>query len=178
MIKVTPGRRTGMGSMKCPSCESDWPANVKFCGTCGTKLVSAGAGGLPPVQAKVNEQLSMLLPQIVIAFGDKVAVRSMAPVAIGSSLAPEMMKFLLNRNAGFIFGAFGVDPKGTVGFGHTILASSMDVDELGASVRTVLQVADEYDDQIVARWGGKTARQMTIDQILPAHIIRMLRVAK
>ena len=192
-----------MGSMKCPSCESDWPANVKFCGTCGTKLVSAGAGGLPPVQAKVNEQLSMLLPQIglgrfvevgpghhvcqrgsthvdvrVIAFGDKVAVRSMAPVAIGSSLAPEMMKFLLNRNAGFIFGAFGVDPKGTVGFGHTILASSMDVDELGASVRTVLQVADEYDDQIVARWGGKTARQMTIDQILPAHIIRMLRVAK
>lgn len=188
--------------MICPSCENEWPGDVKFCGKCGTKLTKAVSGGLSPGHAKVNDQLKMLLPKLglgrfvevqpghhmcqrgsthvdarVVDFGGKVAVRSVAPVAIGSSLCPEMMKFLLNHNAGFLFGGFGVDLHGTVVFSHTILASSMDVEELGASVTTVLKMADHYDDQIVARWGGKTMKDTVIDQVLPARIISVLRRA-
>lgn len=189
--------------MKCPSCGAEAPRGVKFCGACGTKLATPGAGVLSPAQAKVDQQLQELLPRTgvdkivragpgyyvcpkgsthvevrVIEMGGQVAVRSTAPVAIGSRVCPELMQFLLNHNAGFMFGAFGLDSKGTVGFSHAILASSMDVQELGASVRAVLETADKYDDMIVARWGGKTMAQTAIDQILPATILRLMRVGK
>jgi hypothetical protein len=185
--------------MQCPNCESNWPAGVKFCGSCGTKLVKEIGGGLPPAQAKVNDQLKKLLPRIglgnfvevepghhmcrrgsthvdvrVIDFGGRVAVRSVAPVAIGSNICPDLMKFLLNRNAGFLFGAFGIDLQGVVIFSHTIMASSMDVEELGSSVSMVLRVADDYDDQIVAQWGGKTMQQTVIDQVIPARLLQRL----
>lgn len=189
--------------MNCPSCGMKAPPGVKFCGACGTPLPSAQAGGMSPAQAKVDQQLQELLPRIgvdrivrvgpghyicpkgsthvevrAIDMGGQVAVRSTAPVAIGSSICPDLMKFLLNHNAGFMFGAFGLDQKGTVGFSHAILASSMDVQELGTSVRTVLEMADKYDDMIVARWGGKTMAQTAIDQVLPATILQLMRSRK
>jgi len=189
--------------VNCPSCGMKAPPGVKFCGACGTPLPSAQAGGMSPAQAKVDQQLQELLPRIgvdrivrvgpghyicpkgsthvevrAIDMGGQVAVRSTAPVAIGSSICPDLMKFLLNHNAGFMFGAFGLDQKGTVGFSHAILASSMDVQELGTSVRTVLEMADKYDDMIVARWGGKTMAQTAIDQVLPATILQLMRSRK
>lgn len=189
--------------MKCVNCNKDWPAGVKFCGDCGNKLAAAAPSGLSPAQANVNEQLKRLLPRIglglfreiqpghhicqhgsthvevrVIDFGGRVAVRSVAPVAIGSRLDAELMRFLLNKNASLVFGAFGVNEQDTVVFTHTILASSMDVEELGASVNSVLLMADQYDDQIVRHWGGKTMRDTVIDKVLPAPILALLRRAE
>lgn len=203
MIKVRPGNRMEKNAMKCPSCGKEWAAGVKFCGVDGSKLVSAKRTGLPPTQARVNDELRELLPQLqlgsfrevgpghhlcqrgsthvqvqVINFGNKVAVRSLAPVTIGSRITNDLMKFLLNHNAGFMFGAFGVDARGVIGLSHTILASSMDVEELGASVSTVLKTADLFDDQIVSRWGGKTMRQTAVDQVLPAAILRALTLGR
>jgi hypothetical protein len=188
--------------MKCPSCEKEWPAGVKFCGQCGTKIPERDTGGLTLDQAKVDEQLRTMIPKIgigkfhvigpghylcqrgsthvdvrIIDFNGQVAVRSVAPVAIGSNLCPELMKFLLNNNAGFIFGAFGLDPQGNVIFSHTILASSIDENELGASMNTVLLIADRFDNEIVNRWGGKTMAQTVIDKVLPASIVQLLRRA-
>ena len=54
----------------------------------------------------------------------------------------------------------------------------MDVEELGASVSTVLKTADLFDDQIVKRWGGKTMRQTALDQVLPAAIFRALTLGR
>lgn len=189
--------------MKCPNCAKEWPDGVKFCGNCGTKLEEASVPGLDPAKAKVNEQLRSLFPRIglgefhelqpghhicqhgsthvdvrVIDFGEKIAVRSVAPVSIGSRLDADLLKFLLEKNAGFIFGAFGLDPQGMVVFSHTILASSLDAEELGASVNTVLVMADRYDDEIVQRWGGKTMKQTVIDKVLPSHLLELLRKAQ
>jgi hypothetical protein len=114
----------------------------------------------------------------VINFGSKVAVRSVAPVSIGSRLEPDLFRFLLEKNASFVFGAFGLAPHGVVVFSHTILASSLDAEELGASVNSVLIMADKFDDEIVGRWGGKTMAQTAIDQALPARILELLRRAE
>ena len=122
--------------MKCPSCGKEWPAGVKFCGVDGTKLVSAKRTGLPPAQARVNDELVELLPQLrlgrfkevgpghhmcqrgsthvevrVINFGNKIAVRSIAPVTIGSRITNDLQKFLLNHNAGFMFGGVWFGPQ-------------------------------------------------------------------
>jgi hypothetical protein len=190
--------------MKCPSCGNEWPDSVKFCGRCGTKLTKPPpAGGLPPKLAEVNEQLKRLLPKIgmgkfvevqpghhicprgsthvdvrVIDVGRFVAVRSVAPVTTGSNLTPELMKFLLTMNAGFVYGAFGVGPKGEIICSHSICASSMDQHELGTSVANVAELADRFDDQIVQRWGGKTARQSAIDQFIAPALLKALVQAK
>jgi hypothetical protein len=159
------------------------------------------AGGQATARDNVNEQLRNLLPNLelgafkevgagqhicqhgstlvdvrVVQVGDSVAVRSSAPVAVGTRLQPDLLRFLLEKNASIPFGAFGVDSRGTVVFAHTILASSsMDLAELSASVRSVLLTADEFDDRIVERWGGKTFKHAMIEQVLPSEILRRLR---
>jgi len=48
-----------------------------------------------------------------------------------------------------------LNEAGDVLFQHTIVGSTCDPAELEASVREVLEIADDYDDKIVSRWGGQ-----------------------
>lgn len=188
--------------MKCPSCGTSWPANVKFCGKCGSRL-DASAGLKSPAAAEVNSRLKEYLPQLgiaqfkearpgihigqkgstyvevrVVPVGPRIAVRSSSPVTIGTRITQELLHFLLTENANMLFGAFGVGPRNEIVYTHTIMATSMDLHELGASVSAVVNTADKYDDQIVQRWGGKTARQSSMDQILAPALLRALLKAK
>jgi hypothetical protein len=192
--------------MKCSKCNKEWPEGVKFCGDCGMKLpepMVAATGSMTMDRAAVVQQVAAMLPRVgignfqqlepghwilqrgsthvdiqVINFNNMPAVRSVAPVTIGSSLDAGLMRFLLEKNAEFIFGAFGVDPRGVVFFTHTILATSVDPAELAASVNTVLSMADQHDDLIVARWGGKTMRQTAIENALTPRVLELLRAAQ
>lgn len=114
----------------------------------------------------------------LMQFGDQVAVRSLSPVTVDSRLDEELYRFLLNRNAGFLFGAFGIEAwrsHTVIVFTHTILATSLDAHELGASVHNVLSVADRYDDEIVARWGGRTMQEVGTAEIIPRRVLALMR---
>ena len=55
-------------------------------------------------------------------------------------------------------------------FGHSILGGeSMDVKELVSAVHDVALVADEYDDRIVARYGG-ARMQDVIEEKAMSHL--------
>jgi uncharacterized protein (DUF433 family) len=85
-------------------------------------------------------------------------VRVIAWVITGADLSdPGLMRFLLEKNHSTTFGAFGLDPEGDIFFAHTIVGSTCDREELIASVETVLEMADYYDDEIQQRWGGMRA---------------------
>jgi hypothetical protein len=84
-----------------------------------------------------------------------VCVRSY--VTTGTEITPELMRFLLEKNTDMRFGAFGIDEDGDIIFEHTIVGSTIDKEELRASVKAVLSVSDNYDDDIVSRWGGTRA---------------------
>jgi hypothetical protein len=92
---------------------------------------------------------------------DETIVTTRAYVVTGVELTPELMRFLLLENAGMGFGAFGVDDDGDIIFEHSIVGSTSDQQELEASLIAVAKTADDYDDQIVARWGGERA----LDQV-------------
>ena len=192
--------------MKCPKCNKDWPQGVKFCGDCGMKLpeaIVAVTGSITLDRGAVIQQVRGMLPRVgiggfqeiepghwilqrgsthvniqIISFNNMPAVMSVAPVTIGSRVDAELMRFLLEKNASFIFGAFGMDARGVVLFSHTILATSVDPAELAASVNTVLSMADQHDDQIVARWGGKTMKQTAIEQALAPRVLELFRAAQ
>jgi hypothetical protein len=98
----------------------------------------------------------------VFPWGDDDAIiTTRAYVVTGADLTLELMRFLLHENAGMRFGAFGLDDDGDIIFEHSIVGSTCDQKELESSVIHVARTADDYDDQIVARWGGERA----LDQI-------------
>jgi hypothetical protein len=80
-----------------------------------------------------------------------------AYVVRGAEPTAELMKFLLEKNHWMRFGAFGLDPEGDIFFEHTLPGSACSKESLRASMMAIMHTADEMDDEIVSRWGGKRA---------------------
>ena len=93
----------------------------------------------------------------ILPWNEDTVINIRSTVVSGAHLTPELLHFLLRQNAQLLFGAFSLSADDNIQFEHTIVGSTCDVEELQASVLTVLDVADHYDDRIVARWGGERA---------------------
>ncbi len=93
---------------------------------------------------------------------DKCIVRVVAQVASGIRPESALFRQLLILNGKLRFGAFAYLPEGDIIlFHHSMLGGkSMDGKELIATVHDVALVADEYDDRIVARYGGSRMQDM------------------
>ena len=87
---------------------------------------------------------------------DRALVRVVAQVVADVRPEPSLFRQLLILNGQLRFGAFAYVPDGNlILFNHTILGGpTMDERELVATVHDIALVADEYDDRIVARYGG------------------------
>jgi hypothetical protein len=91
----------------------------------------------------------------VAAWGDDDAtITTRAWLTTGTELTVDLARYLLQLNDDMRFGAFGIDKDGDTFFEHTILGSTVSKAELKASVMAVAETADEYDDEIVSRFGG------------------------
>lgn len=101
---------------------------------------------------------SALVHVHALSWGDDDAtVVTLAYVVTGAEPTADLMRFLLQKNHAMRFGAFSLDEDCDIIFEHTIVGSTLQKEELKASVFAVAGVADDYDDQIVARYGGQRA---------------------
>lgn len=91
---------------------------------------------------------------------DNATITTRAYVAVDVEITPDLMEFLLRENDKMRFGAFGLDEDYDIFFEHTIVGTSCEVEELKSSVLAVGYAVDQYDDQIVSRWGGMPASEM------------------
>lgn len=104
---------------------------------------------------------SQLTHIVVYPWGSDDAVVSVRSwVVTGLEADKELDSYLIRENANMRFGAFAVDSDNDIVFEHAIVGSTCDKGELKASVMAVLMTADKYDDEIVSRWGGRTALDM------------------
>lgn len=104
----------------------------------------------------VMTQGSALLYAYVKPWGDDKAVLQVyAPVVFGAEMTLDLALYLLHENDSMRFGAFSVGEDGTIFFNHNVVADSIDKEEFKATILAVLMGADEADDDIVARWGGR-----------------------
>lgn len=94
---------------------------------------------------------------IINPWYDDAVITTRAYVVSGANLAPDLLFFLLRKNVSMRFGAFGIDEDGEIVFEHNIVGSTCDKEELSASIIEVMRMADEYDDEIMIKWGGKRA---------------------
>ncbi len=87
---------------------------------------------------------------------DDAVVEIVAYCVHGVGPTTDLMQELLRINAETRMGAFSM-LNNDVFYSHSFLGRRLDPDQLIASLSNVASVADEYDDQIVARFGGETA---------------------
>jgi len=88
---------------------------------------------------------------------DKATIQSFSWVVTGAELVPDLMQFLLQENNTMRFGAFGMDQENDIFFKHSIAGLTADKATLKAVIMAVANTADEYDDKITSRWGGRRA---------------------
>jgi adenylate cyclase len=93
----------------------------------------------------------------------EACVEFFSNVVTGAKITPELMHFLLRKNAELHFGAFGLIFDNTITFSHSILGSSLDEKSLKIILTTVAVICDHYDDIIVDIAGGKRAADLTTD---------------
>ena len=94
---------------------------------------------------------------VVLPWRDTAIVSAQATVVRQPAIDYDLLAFLLSENVQFDLGGFGINRDGDVVFKHATIASSLTEDILRASVQTVMLCADQYDDRIQTRWGGKRA---------------------
>ena len=95
----------------------------------------------------------------VAAVGDQAVVAVYATVVSGVEPSQELYEYLLKHNAGSVFGAFGL-VDGDVLFQYAMLGETIEKLELGTTVTAVVDTADEQDEEITRRFGGKRARDL------------------
>ncbi len=132
-----------------------------------------------PAYRKVDDSLyvikqgSAYVMVAVVPWGDnKAMVRCTAQLVKGMDVDGPLAMQLLELNAHLRFGAFAYDPgEHTVIFTHTILGgTTLDPEELTATLRDVALIADEYDDKLVKKYGG----QRMIDLLEEAAMERIM----
>jgi hypothetical protein len=132
-----------------------------------------------PAYRKVDEALyvikqgSAYVMITVLPWGkDKAMLRCTSQLVKGVALEGALAKQLLELNTYLRFGAFAYDPQEeTILFTHSILGgTTLDKDELLATLRDVALIADEYDDKLVAKYGG----QRMLDLLEEAAVERLM----
>jgi hypothetical protein len=87
---------------------------------------------------------------------DQTIVRIQSIINVGMRVDAELTKFLATENGKLVFGAFALnEEKPAIAFGHTLLGDFLQRKELEMAIAAVATTAEEYDDQIKERFGGK-----------------------
>ena len=83
-------------------------------------------------------------------------VQVMAYCVQGVRLEADLLMGLLELNHHLAFGAFSLVGR-DIFLSHTLFGRGLDRSALLGAIAAVANVADEYDDRIVAKYGGQTA---------------------
>ncbi|HEX9405769.1 MAG TPA: YbjN domain-containing protein [Thermoanaerobaculia bacterium] len=87
---------------------------------------------------------------------DDAVIEVLAFCVQGVEPSFEMMRELLRLNSQVPLGAFSLDGK-DIFFSHSFLGRRMSPEQFIASLDSVANISDEYDEKLVAQYGGETA---------------------
>jgi type III secretion system-like peptide-binding chaperone len=111
----------------------------------------------------------------VVPWGkDKAMLRCVSQLVKGVKMTLDLATQLLTLNAHLRFGSFSYDPVGDlILFSHAILGgTTLDPDELLATLQDVALIADEYDDKLAKKYGGQRMKDL-LEEAAMERIIEM-----
>lgn len=147
----------------------------------------------PETVVKLREQIESKLAEMVDAYGvdprgsyvfgldsarvfvvpawlpdEATVVRVFAITNLDVPVTPQLTAFLLEKNLDFVIGAFALDAGNkAVWFNHNLLGEFMVPDQLEATLAAVAQTANELDDEIKERFGGRLYAEAPSEKISP-----------
>lgn len=89
-------------------------------------------------------------------------VQYVAPVVVGARLGADLYEYLIRKNAEWAATQFCVNPSGEILLAYTLPGSIIDDDWCRQALAFVAVTADQQDDEIRARWGGKSAQEAIV----------------
>jgi len=116
----------------------------------------------------VKQGSAYVMVQVVAWGEDRALVRCVAQMVTGIDMDGQLALKLLSMNSVLRFGTFAYVPEDKVLlFGHSILGGfALDPDALVATVTDVAVIADDWDDRIIAEYGGRTMEDVVTDEAL------------
>lgn len=106
---------------------------------------------------------STVLEVAVEPYGPEEAEVSIVAYCVqGVELDEELMAGLLELNHHLAFGAFSL-VEGDIFFSYSLFGRSLDPRNLLGALAAVATVSDDYDDRLVAKYGGQTALERIRD---------------
>ena len=95
--------------------------------------------------------------------GESTLVNVFAYTNIAVPATPDLFRYVATHADDYIFGHLGArqeeDATVTIIFRHTLLGEHLDPEELRAAVGAVAITADELDDEIRSRFGGRVFQE-------------------
>jgi hypothetical protein len=101
---------------------------------------------------------------------DDAVIEILAFCVQGVEPSFEMMQELLRLNSEVALGAFSMLGK-DIFFSHSFLGRRLRPEQLIASLDVVANISDEYDEQIVAAFGGETAIERLRHETRQPHAV-------
>lgn len=93
--------------------------------------------------------------------GERTGVAVVSITNVGMRMDDELTHFIATENGKLAFGALHLDEgNSAVALGHTLLGTFLNREELNVAIAAVSSLADDYDDRIKARFGGRLAREL------------------
>lgn len=94
----------------------------------------------------------------VAAFGEGSVVSVFAPTNYEVPPSAELYRYVAEINRNYVFGKFSTretDGKVAVSLTHALLGEYLDPDELKSAVGLLASLADQVDDDIKSKFGGR-----------------------
>jgi hypothetical protein len=111
---------------------------------------------------------------------DDAVVTTQCRVIAGVELTLPLAHYLLSANARMRFGAYSVEDGATgvtVYFGHTIRATSLELEELKVSIEACIWTADHVDDTLAQLFGGQTYHDSTVAELDSNYVDEAIQLA-
>lgn len=103
---------------------------------------------------------SQVMVQVRPYTEDDTVIEFISNVVYETNVTPDLMYYLLRKNTELHFGGFGLLFDDTVIFSYSIAGKNLDENEFRTALNSVAIIADYYDDEIVAQFGGKRAQEV------------------
>jgi Putative bacterial sensory transduction regulator len=99
---------------------------------------------------------------------EATVVRVFAITNLDVPVTAQLTAFLLEKNLDFVIGAFALDAENkAVWFNHNLLGEFMVPEQLEATLGAVAETANELDDEIKQRFGGRLYAEAPSEKISP-----------
>jgi Putative bacterial sensory transduction regulator len=95
--------------------------------------------------------------------GGPLVIRVFAITNMDVPVSAALTSYLLEKNLEFVFGGFALDAaRGAVWFNHNLLGEFTTPEAFEATVAAVAETANEFDDVICERFGGRLYTEETV----------------